>query len=52
MQETEVPGDVGIARAGWKLGSGFEDLCFGLGYQVSPVSPAPSRAMAVCYRAY
>lgn len=52
LQETEVSGNIGIARARWKLSSSFEDLYFGLGHHVSPVSPAPSRAMAVCYRAY
>lgn len=52
MQETEVSGDIGIASARWKLSSGFEDLYFGLQHQVSPVTPALSRVMAVCYRAY
>lgn len=52
LQETEVSGYIGIARARWKLSSSFEDLYFGLGHQVSPVGPAPSRAMAVCHRAY
>ena len=52
LQETEGSGDIGIARAGWKLSSGFEDLYFGLGNQVSAVSPAPSKAVAFCYRTY
>lgn len=43
MEETEVFGVTNIARARWKLSSGFEDLYFGLRHQVSSVSPANTK---------
>lgn len=32
LEETEAFGDIGVARARWKLSSDFEDLYFGLGH--------------------